>query len=224
MKNITTSSSEGRRPYHSRVRQRQAQETRQRILAAARELLASKGYARMTVEEIAEIAEVSPKTVSAVVGSKTAILAQLVNEILNPDAFDTSIQHLLDQLRTIQEPIRRLELVVQITRKVYESLTSEFELLRTDGVVIRELADLTQQIETRRRQRQSYLIAALHEQGILRRDLSLEEAIDVLWSLTSYEMYRLLVIKQGWDASRYERWLTDLLIEHLLQPANKAIA
>lgn len=219
--NNTTLSGEGRRPYHSRVRQRQAKETRQRILAAARELLASKGYARMTVEAIAEAAEVSPKTVSAVVGSKTAILAQLVSELVNPDTFATHIQHLLDQLRTIQEPVQRLKLVVQITRRVYESLFSEFELLRTDGVVVLELADLAQQIEARRHQRQAYLIADLHEQGALHHDLSPEEATDVLWSLTSYDMYRLLVMKQGWDASRYERWLTNLLIEHLLQPANE---
>jgi AcrR family transcriptional regulator len=207
-----------KRPYHSLRRQRQAEETRQRILAAARQLLISKGYARMTLEAIAEAADVSPKTVSAVIGSKTAILAQLVTALVNPDTFDSHIQHLLSQLRSIQEPGQRLALVVQITRHVYESLVSEFELLRTSGVVVLELADLAQQIEARRRQRQTYLIADLHEQGVLRSTLSPEESTDVLWSLTSYDMYRMLVIQQGWDTSRYESWLTELLIEHLLQP------
>ena len=170
----------------------------------------------MTLEEIAEAAGVSPKTVSAVVGSKTAILAELVN----PAAFDIHIQHLLDQLRSSQEPVQRVKLVVLITRQVFESFTSEFELLRTAGVVAPELADLAQQIEARRRHRQTYLIADLREQGVLRRDLSLEEATDVLWSLTSYDLYRMLVIKQGWEASRYESWLIALLTEHLLQPVN----
>ena len=213
-------SQEEKRPYHSLRRQRQAEETRQRILAAAHELLESRGYARMTLEAIAQAAGVSPKTVSAVVGSKTAILAELVTELVNPDTFDTHIQHLLDQLRTIQEPMQRLELVVRITRQIYESLVSEFELLRTAGVVVLELADLAQQIEARRRQRQTYLIADLSEQGVLRHDLSPGEGTDVLWSLTSYDLYRMLVIQQGWDASRYESWLTDLLIEHLLEPVN----
>lgn len=86
-------SQEEKRPYHSLKRQRQAEETRQRILTAARELLISRGYAKMTLEAIAEAANVSPKTVSAVVGSKTAILAA----IMNPEAFDAPIQHLLDQ-------------------------------------------------------------------------------------------------------------------------------
>ncbi|MGI9061521.1 MAG: TetR/AcrR family transcriptional regulator [Ktedonobacteraceae bacterium] len=213
----TNKSEEEKRPYHSLKRQRQAVETHQRILVAARELLTSRGYARMTLEAIAEAAGVSPKTVSAVVGSKTAILAELVN----PAAFDIHIQHLLNQLRTSQEPLQRVRLVVLITRRVYESLSSEFELLRTAGVVAPELADLAQQIEARRRQRQAYLIADLREQGVLRHDLSLEEATDVLWSLTSYDLYRMLVMKQGWEASRYESWLTTLLTGHLLEPINE---
>jgi hypothetical protein len=40
----TTESDEKKRPYHSRVRQRQAEETRQRILEAARSLFESQGY------------------------------------------------------------------------------------------------------------------------------------------------------------------------------------
>lgn len=208
-----SSSEEGKRPYHSLTRQRQAEETHRRILAAARKLLATHGYARMTLRAIAEVAEVSPKTVSAVVGSKTAILAELVN----PEAFDAPTQHLLDQLRVSREPVRRIELVVLITRQVYASLTSEFELLRTAGVVALEVADVAQRIEARRRQRQAELIADLQEQGMLRQGLSCEAATDVLWSLTSYDLYRKLVVECRWDHSRYERWLTPLLIENLLK-------
>lgn len=216
----TVRSEEEKRPYHSLRRQQQAEKTRLRILAAARELLASRGYAKMTLEAIAEAAGVSPKTVSAVVGSKTAILAELVAELVDPAAFDTNIQHLLDELRTSQEPVQRVKLVVLITRRVYESLVSEFELLRTAGVVARELAALERQIEARRRQRQTYLIADLYAQGVLRHELSLEEATDVLWSLTSYDLYRMLVVERCWEASRYESWLIILLIEHLIQPSN----
>lgn len=212
----TTRSEKEKRPYRSPTRQRQAEETRQRILAAARELLKSRGYANTTLEMIAEAAEVSPKTVSAVVGSKRGILAELVN----PAAFDTHVQHLLDQLRTSQEPLQRVALVVLITRQVYESLASEFELLRTAGVVALELADLARQVEARRRKNQSYLIADLQEQGVLRHSLSSEEATDVLWALTSYDLYRVLVIERHWPSERYESWLTHLLIQQLLQPVN----
>ena len=185
------------------------------MLAAARELLTNRGYANTTLEMIAEAAEVSPKTVSAVFGSKQGILAALVN----PDAFDAPIQHLLDQLRASQDPLQRVALVALITRQVYESLVSQFELLRTAGVVAPELADLARQIEMRRRQNQSYLIAFLHEQGLLRHDLPPEEATDVLWALTSYDLYRMLVVERHWPPERYETWLANLLIQHLLQPS-----
>ena len=216
MENASVSQEE-KRPYHSRLRQRQAEETHARILAAARELLTSKGYANTTLQMIAEAADVSPKTVSAVFGSKHGILAALVN----PSAFDAPVQHLLDQLRASQEPPQRVSLVVSITRQVYESLASQLELLRTAGVVAPELADLAREVELRRRHNQSYLIAYLQEQRMLRSDLPSEEATDVLWTLTSYDLYRMLVVERGWPAERYESWLTDLLIQQLIQPVDE---
>ncbi len=207
-------SSEGKRPYHSRARQRQAEETRRRILAATRELFASRGYAGTTLEAIAEVAEVSPKTVAAVFGSKRGILA----EVVNPGAFAPHVQKLLDELRATPEPSRQLSLVAQITRQAYEPLVLELELLRTAHAVAPELADLAWEIEMRRRQNQGRLVAYLDEQRMLRQGLPLEEATDVLWTLTSYELYRMLVIERRWPPERYETWLAQLLIQHLLQP------
>jgi AcrR family transcriptional regulator len=203
-----------RRPYRSPTRRRQAAETRARILGAARDLLARHGYAGTTVEAIAAAAEVSPKTVSAVVGSKRDILAGLVN----PAAFDPPIKDLLDRVRASTEPLRRIELVASITRRVYESLGAEFELLRTAGGVATELVELGRQIEARRRQNQSSIVTQLRDNGLLRRDRSLEEATDVLWSLTSYDVYRMLVSERHWAPERYERWLTAVLVEQLTRP------
>ena len=95
---------------------------------------------------------------------------------------------------------------------------SELELLRTAGAVAPELTDLAQQVEARRRENQTRLIAFLHEQGVLHPDLSFEEAADVLWALTSYDVYRMLVVEQRWEPARYETWLAQLLIQQLLQP------
>jgi AcrR family transcriptional regulator len=205
-------SGEEKRPYHSQVRQRQAEETRRRILVAARELFESRGYAVTTLEAIAEQALVSPKTVTAVFGSKLALLA----EVINPEAFSTLVQQLIEELRATEDPSRRLSLVAQITRQAYEPLASSLELLRTASAVAPELADVTRQIEARRRQNQARLIASLREQGTLRPGLPLEEATDVLWALTSYDLYRMLVVEQRWEPERYETWLAQLLVQHLL--------
>jgi AcrR family transcriptional regulator len=207
-------SDEKKRPYHSQVRQRQAEETRRRILVAARELFERQGYAVTTLEAIAHLAEVSPKTIEAVFGSKHALLA----EVINPEAVNVPAQHLIDELRATQDPSQMLILVARITRQSYEPVVSAMELLRTASVVAPELAGLSQQIELRRRHRQARLGAALHEHGALRGDLSLEEATDVLWALTSYDVYRKLVVVQHWTPERYEIWLAQLLIDQLLAP------
>jgi AcrR family transcriptional regulator len=213
----TSQPREEKRPYHSRVRQRQAEETQRRILTAARSLFESQGYAMTTLEAIAELAEVSPKTIAAVFGSKRALLA----EVINPEAFSTSVKQLIEELRATEDPSRRLSLVTQITRQAYEPLANSLELLRTAGAVAPELADLTRQIEARRRQNQARLVASLREQGVLRTGLSFEEATDVLWALTSYDLYRMFVVEQRWEPVRYETWLTQLLIHQLLQPGEQ---
>jgi AcrR family transcriptional regulator len=208
----TTESDEKKRPYHSRVRQRQAEETRRRILEAARSLFESQGYAATTLEAIAETALVSPKTVAAVFGSKRALLA----EVINPEAFSTPVQQLIEEVGATEDPSRRLSLVAQITRQAYEPLARSLELLRTAGAVAPELADLARQIEARRRQNQARLIVSLREQGTLHAGLSFEEATDVLWALTGYDLYRMLVVEQRWEPERYETWLAQLLVQHLL--------
>lgn len=209
----TSQASEGKRPYHSRTRQRQAEDTRQRILAATRALFASRGYADTTLDAIAERAEVSPKTVSAVFGSKRAILA----EIINPNAFSAHVQQLFVELRATAEPAQRLALVAQITHRAYEPLVLELELLRTASVIAPELADLARQIGARRRRNQAQLVDYLHEKQVLRHSLPQEEAIDIVWALTSYDIYRMLVVEQHWEPARYETWLAELLAQHLLQ-------
>src|SRR2546421_12977041 len=89
---------EGKRPYHSQVRQRQAEETRRRILAAAGELFASRGHTVTTLEAVAEVAEVSSKTIAAVFGSKRALLAVAINT----EAFSTPVKRLIAELRATQ--------------------------------------------------------------------------------------------------------------------------
>ncbi len=61
-------------------------------------------------------------------------------------------------------------------------------------------------------------LAYLDKYGVLRQGLPLEEATDELWALTSYDLYRMLVVEQGWTVERYEVWLTNVLLQRLLEP------
>ena len=84
---------------------------------------------------MARLADVSPKTLTAVFGSKWALLA----EVINPDAFSPRARQLIEELRATEDVSRQFSLVAQITRQAYEPLASSLELLRTAGAVALEL-------------------------------------------------------------------------------------
>jgi AcrR family transcriptional regulator len=201
-----------RRPYHSPARRRQAEQTRMRILAAARELFRSAGYAASTMEAIAAAAQVSAKTVEATFGSKRGVLAAVVD----PLASSGPPRDLVDQVRAAEDPQHRIRLVAELTRRAYEASVPEFELIRGAAAVAPEIAAVAQQIEARRRANQVRLVTYLREKGVLRKDLAPEEAADIVWALTSYDLYRALVNERHWPARRYRDWLAGTLADGLL--------
>src|SRR5271169_4687674 len=56
-------------------RQKQARQTRRRILAAAHELFTRQGYGATTIQQIADQADVAWQTVYSVFGTKAAVLS-----------------------------------------------------------------------------------------------------------------------------------------------------
>jgi AcrR family transcriptional regulator len=201
-----------RRPYNSPVRQRQAEQTRARILTAARDAFRSVGYAAATVEAIASAAQVSAKTVEAVFGSKRGILAAVVD----PLATAGLPQDLVIRLREAQDPRLRLSLVAELTRRVFEASLPEFELMRGAAVVAPEVAAVAGQVGSRRRANQARLVSWLDDSGLLRPGLPPGEAIDIVWALTGYDLFRALVTEQRWPADRYQAWLAETLADQLL--------
>jgi AcrR family transcriptional regulator len=203
-----------RRPYHSPARRRQAEQTRARILAAARDLFRSAGYATTTLDAIASSAQVSAKTVEAAFGSKRGVLAALVD----PLASAGPPRDLVDRIRAADDPRHRLRLVAELTRRTYEASVPEFELMRGAAAVAPEITAVAQQVESRRRANQARLTAYLREQRVLRSDLAPDEATDIIWALTSYDLYRSLIGERRWRASRYQNWLAETLAASLLTP------
>jgi len=169
----------------------------------------------LTRTQIAGASGFSPKTVVAAFTSKRGILSALVDPLLPP----TLSAELLDELRSAGEPLQRLALAAQLTRRVYEATAPELDLLRAGGLIAPELEETARQVSARRRENQSRLVSFLLQRQRLRAGIGPEEALDVLWALTSYELFRLLVRDCGWRLERYEAWLTEILAERLLEPA-----
>ena len=99
-----------KRAYKSLVRQRQAGDTRRRIVDATRHLLQSEGYAGMTIEAIARQAEVSAQSVYAIFKSKTGILT----ELLDQSSFGVDYEDAVRQARSASDPETRLRLAARV--------------------------------------------------------------------------------------------------------------
>ena len=203
-----------KRAYKSLVRQRQAGDTRRRIVEATRQLLQSEGYAGMTVEAIAQRAEVSAQSVYALFKSKTGILI----ELLDQSTFGADYEDAVRQALSASDPETRLRLTARIARQIHDAQSATFDLLRGAGVVAPELATLEQQREDLRYARQEQMIISMREAGRLRPGLNHRTARDIFWMLTGRDVYRMLVRERLWSSRKYQDWLADTLVHSLLNP------
>ncbi len=202
------------RPYRSLVRQRQAGDTRRRIVEATRQLLHREGYAGMTIEAIARRAQVSAQSVYAIFKSKTGILT----ELLDQSTFGADYEEAVRQALSAADPETRLRFAARIARQIHDAQSATFDLLRGAGVVAPELAKLEQQREALRYERQHDMIVSLREAGRLRPGLDPGHARDILWMFTGRDVYRMLVRERGWSSQAYQGWLADTLVQSLLTP------
>jgi len=204
-----------RRAYKSLTRQRQSHETRGRIVEATRQLLEAEGYAGMTVEAVARRAEVAVQTVYAVFGSKTGILAELLNQTTFGADYENTVRQILEE----KAPEKRLRGTARIARQIHDAQRAGFGLLRGAGVVAPELARLEQERERIRYEREEAMIPSLREAKRLHPGLNYRAARDVLWTLTGSDVYRMLVRERGWSSQKYQDWLADALVRSLLSPS-----
>jgi len=203
-----------KRPYKSLVRQRQAGDTRRRIIDATRKLLVSEGYAGMTIEAIAQRAEVSGQSVYAIFKSKTGILIELLDQATFGPDYEEAVRKAL----SASDPETRLRLAAPIARQIHDAQSATFDLLRGAGVVAPELAKLEHQRESLRYERQERMIVSLRDAGRIRPGLDQGTARDIFWMLTGRDVYRMLVRERGWSSQNYQDWLANTLVQSLLTP------
>jgi len=203
-----------KRPYKSLVRQRQASDTRRRIVEVTRQLLQSEGYDGMTIEAIAQRAEVSAQSVYAIFKSKTGILIALLDQ----STFGPDYVEVVGQALSASDPETRLRRAAGVARQIRGAQSAAFDLMRGTGVVAPELAKLEQQRERLRYEKEESMITFLREAGGLRSGLSHKTARDIFWMFTGGDVYRMLVRERGWSPQKYQDWLADTLVHSLLTP------
>ena len=202
-----------KRIYNSKRRQSQAAITRGRILNCARSLFQSHGFEGVTIEQLAQAAEVSMPTIYALFQSKRGVLRALMDEALPPDEFESLVRKFSQETSANE----RLATTAQIARQLYDAERAQMDIMRGATLIGSEFKALEQERERRRYKRQEKSIKKMMDENALASHLKLSQARDILWAFTGRDMYRLFVIERGWTSDEYEKWLTQWLEMALLK-------
>ncbi|WP_411283216.1 TetR/AcrR family transcriptional regulator [Lapillicoccus sp.] len=191
-----------RRRYDSAKRRTDARARREAVLTAARHLFLDDGFAPTTVSAVASRAGVSEEMVYKNFGGKTGLVRALHDEALLGDG-PVPAERRSDSLREsadAREVVRGWSI---LSMEVASRVSPIALLVRDAALVDPRMGGLLAELDDRRHRRMADNAQFLHSAGHLRPEVTEEEATDLMWSVTSPEMFELLVRRRGWSLERY---------------------
>jgi AcrR family transcriptional regulator len=192
------------------------------VVDAARSLFVESGYGTTTIEAISAYSGVPPATVYRLFSSKRGILKALLDVSIAGDDEPVSLPdrpqvraHLADR-----DPKNQLAGFVAVASDVNSRTAPIYRILVGAASSDRDAAALLEDLNSQRCTGQGRVARSLARAGALRPGVRARDAADIIYTLMSPEVYRLFVLDRGWPPLRYERWLTQTLVECLLPPSS----
>jgi AcrR family transcriptional regulator len=189
-------------------------DTRARIVEAARVVFAEDGFHRAPVGEVARRADVSRATVYYQFGSKLGLVEAVLDDIERQGGQDRVVA------------AAAIPDAVEATRRAFEEGSRYWA---AEHVLVRKLIglaaadpDTRQLVQERDRNRLALvtqLAKRLAEQRRLRPGCSVEEAVQTLWLLSSFEAFDQLLTGHALDADAVAALLFQLVERSLIRSA-----
>jgi AcrR family transcriptional regulator len=208
-----------KREYDSSRRQAQANETRRQILEAARKLFMERGYAGATAEAIAAEAGVAAQTIYAIFKNKKRILISLMNvspttgvEDLTPMAERANVQAVAQE----HDQRRQLQMFARVVANNLDQVAVVSEILTDAAKTEPDLDRILQKLNRQRLEHMTLAVQQVAAHGSFREKIDEVYARDIVWTLTSVEVFLLLTRDRGWSKESYAQWLAEMLIRALL--------
>lgn len=181
-----------KRRYVQRRRAESAQQTRERILEAARSSLRSGPLGAVKVDDIAREAGVARSTLYVLFGSRAGLFEALAVDLLEHGGFDRLVV-------AFRLPDAR-EALLESLRAGTEAYANDPDLARsilTLAATDPDAAVALQRFERGRWPGMRNLAGRLETQGLLRDGLRRDEAAQILWVLTSFATFDQLFRERG---------------------------
>ena len=207
------------RPYRSALRQRQAEETRQRVVQAALMLFGSRGYRATTYADVAAEAGVSVKTVQEH-GPKAALLQAAV-ELASfgvegeEDFFATDLGRSMVAVQDPDEFAVRLGAVMLAVNAPSAGVWMTFAgAAHGDRELTRVRARMLELI----RSQVEHVLRWVDNRGWLRRDVPFDDLVEAVCIITCVETYVRFVEQDGRSSDRYRSFVARTVRETVLAP------
>jgi AcrR family transcriptional regulator len=199
------------RSYDRSRRETASKQTRQRIVAAARELMVERGYRRTSVAAVAAAAGVHVDTVYQLVGRKPQLLRELLEQAISGDdhAVPAEQRDYVADIRAAPDAVAKLRIYAAATRGIHMRLAPIAQVVNEAAPSEPDVAALWNEITERRAMNMRDFVRDVQASAPLRPELSLDDAADIVWTLNSTEVFLLLTGRRRWPLEQYERWLAD---------------
>lgn len=209
-----------RRSYNSVRRREASDETRRRILGAARELFLANGYRATTIADIAARAGVNVDTVYELTGRKPLLMRELIEEAISGTDHPVAAEQrkYVRDIRAEPDPAKKLAIYARAVRRIQERMAPLFIALRDAAVTELEAQQMWHEISQRRAANMRLFVNDIRAAGGLRHGLSVDAAADTIWAMNSSDVYVLLTVDRGWSPRRFERWLAESWQRLILPP------
>ncbi len=207
------------RSYDSSKRLRLSRERQMWVAQVTARLLIERGYAATTIADVAAAGQVSVPWLYKVFGPKPKLVKRAYDVLLagDPDPVPLAARPAFRALASETDPHRVVERYAAISRDLIARVGPlAAALLAAGHSGDGDVAALADTIGRERFAGATAFSNHLAELGALAPAVSEQEARDMVWTLISPEVYRMLVAERGWSDANYERWLSKSLQAALL--------
>jgi len=176
------------REYNQRLRAESAAETRRRILDAVAERMRTAPTEPVSIDQVARLAKVSRSTIYVVFDSRAGLF-----EAFAEDLWERTGLADLSQATKSADALEHLRGAMKAACRMFAGDLDVYRVLFTMARLDPEaVGQVIERTETGRKHGMRHLAMRLAEDGYLRDDVTVEQALDLLWVLGSFDAFYLV--------------------------------
>ena len=207
-----------KRSYNQKARAESAADTRRRIIEVTRDLLARAPLQSVSLPEIAAAAEVARSTVYTIFGSREGLMVAVAEDLLERGGFAR-----IGQALRGPDVVRAFEISIDVAMELYAQEDAVGQALLSLAAVDRDASSAAARLNFGRREGMKKLAERMSAQGVLRDDVTVEEASDILWIVTSFETFAQLYRGRSLTPQQIGARLMSIVRRTLLRETAQAL-